>query len=235
MGEVSIEAFLRRDAGDDGAVGDRNLDNVATPARRDLAEAVEGLRADDGDTFAIHWQIVDRVPPAEWTEGISLASLVVVAAGAVAADAVTRSALVEAGRPVLWTPMGWRRRSAGFPHVAIGVERDASERSALFAATPWLSAAERVTAIRIGELDLSHEQPAREELFDGVEPEWHCVARDPDVPLGDQIVAEAESVHADLLVCGAYRSSGLLEWLLGGTTREIMSRASLPILMAHGT
>ena len=41
------------------------------------------------------------------------------------------------------------------------------------------------------------------------------------------------ALGADLLVMGAYGHSRLREMILGGVTREILRKMSVPILMAH--
>jgi len=55
------------------------------------------------------------------------------------------------------------------------------------------------------------------------------VQRDPS----DVLLRHAKDIGADLLVMGAYGHSRFREWLLGGTTRYVLERADLPVLMAH--
>jgi nucleotide-binding universal stress UspA family protein len=38
---------------------------------------------------------------------------------------------------------------------------------------------------------------------------------------------------ADLVVAGGYGHSRLREWVLGGTTRELLQHVDLPILFSH--
>ncbi|MEP0945091.1 MAG: universal stress protein [Rhizobiaceae bacterium] len=47
------------------------------------------------------------------------------------------------------------------------------------------------------------------------------------------LLEHAVDVNADLMVMGAYGHSRLREWLLGGTTRNILQGAHLPVLMSH--
>ena len=51
--------------------------------------------------------------------------------------------------------------------------------------------------------------------------------------VADTLLNCAEQVAADIIVMGAYGHSRLREWLLGGTTRQVLSRSELPVLMAH--
>jgi nucleotide-binding universal stress UspA family protein len=50
---------------------------------------------------------------------------------------------------------------------------------------------------------------------------------------GSAILDAADSERADLLVMGAYGRSWFREWVLGGATRAVLQRATLPVLMVH--
>lgn len=47
------------------------------------------------------------------------------------------------------------------------------------------------------------------------------------------LAEEARKMHADLIVMGAYGHSRLREWVLGGTTRNMIGSADIPLLLAH--
>jgi nucleotide-binding universal stress UspA family protein len=49
----------------------------------------------------------------------------------------------------------------------------------------------------------------------------------------DLILAEAKSAGADLIVMGGYGHSRLRELMLGGVTRHMIERMTLPVLLAH--
>jgi nucleotide-binding universal stress UspA family protein len=52
-------------------------------------------------------------------------------------------------------------------------------------------------------------------------------------PVADVFLSRAAEIGADLLVMGAYGHSRLRELMLGGMTRDILQRMTLPVLMAH--
>ena len=52
-------------------------------------------------------------------------------------------------------------------------------------------------------------------------------------PIGDVLEAYVASHATDLLVMGAYAHSRLREFVLGGATRSLLSKPSLPILCSH--
>ena len=59
------------------------------------------------------------------------------------------------------------------------------------------------------------------------------------IPSAGQSIAQtlcqkAEDLNADLIVMGGYGRSRLHEWILGGTTTEMLSLANRSVFMAHG-
>lgn len=49
----------------------------------------------------------------------------------------------------------------------------------------------------------------------------------------EALLNEVQKSGADLLVMGGYGHSRFREWVLGGVTRQILTTASIPVLMAH--
>jgi nucleotide-binding universal stress UspA family protein len=50
---------------------------------------------------------------------------------------------------------------------------------------------------------------------------------------GETLCALARDCGAGLMVSGAFGHSRYREWMLGGTTRELLERAPVPLLIAH--
>jgi nucleotide-binding universal stress UspA family protein len=50
---------------------------------------------------------------------------------------------------------------------------------------------------------------------------------------GEVFLTEAKAAGCDLLVKGAYTQSRLRQMIFGGTTQHIITRATLPVLMAN--
>lgn len=142
------------------------------------------------------------------------------------------AAIREAAKPLLLVPASWQPPSHGFAHIAVALSDTPIAADAIDAAVPWLQAAEKVTALRIG----SEADPALA-LADrvrtaGIDVEARIIPPEGE-DRGAQIVHEAKAIGADLLVAGAYRHGPLLEWLLGGTTRHMLAAAELPLFLAH--
>jgi nucleotide-binding universal stress UspA family protein len=51
--------------------------------------------------------------------------------------------------------------------------------------------------------------------------------------VGETLCALAQGCGAGLMVSGAFGHSRYREWMLGGTTRELLERAPVPLLVAH--
>ncbi|WP_454763890.1 universal stress protein [Cupriavidus campinensis] len=52
-------------------------------------------------------------------------------------------------------------------------------------------------------------------------------------PVADRILSVARQAGADMIVAGCYGHSRVRELVIGGTTRALLQRSPLPVLMAH--
>ena len=52
-------------------------------------------------------------------------------------------------------------------------------------------------------------------------------------PIGDVLRQYVETIRADLLVMGAFGHSRLVEFVLGGATRNILNKPPVPVLLSH--
>ena len=66
----------------------------------------------------------------------------------------------------------------------------------------------------------------------GVNAEGRCLASAGGMA-SFELIDHVRTVHADLLVAGAYGHARMREWLLGGTTRDLLLDAAVPLLLAH--
>jgi nucleotide-binding universal stress UspA family protein len=106
---------------------------------------------------------------------------------------------------------------------------------ALICAHPFMEKAKRVVILTI--MTGAKQGPEPEDIAKNLA--WHNISAEVKrVPPSSRSVAEiiaheAQAIHADLLVMGAYSQSRIRERVLGGVTTAIMSRAQLPVLMAR--
>ena len=139
------------------------------------------------------------------------------------------------GRPALILPYAVVPPTVG-ETVVIGWKPTREAAHAVTAAMPLLQSAQRVHVV-----SWSADEPvvggAALDLAGylkryGVEATWHRQGDEPD-GLGELLLSRAFDLTADLLVMGCYGHSRAREWLLGGTSREVLQSMTLPVLMAH--
>ena len=145
--------------------------------------------------------------------------------------------LMEVGRPVLIVP------SAGqFEGVARNavVAWNGSRESAvaLHAALPALRCASRVTLVsfRHPNEEDDDRKPSVADMLQflsrhGIHATFERNITDIDV--ADALLSRVSDLGADLLVMGGYGHSRLRELVLGGVTRQILAKMTVPVLMAH--
>lgn len=143
------------------------------------------------------------------------------------------AALRETGRPVLVMPptVG----ELGEKCVAIAWNGSIEAGRAIAAALPLLAGAGSVEVFSIGE-----EDKWGGEIEDVLAYlAWHGVAANGQAldagprTVGVSLLSAAAAAGADLLVMGAYTHSRLHRLIFGGVTREVLSSATIPVLMAH--
>lgn len=143
------------------------------------------------------------------------------------------AALRETGRPVLVMPP--TAGELGEKCVAIAWNGSIEAGRAIAAALPLLAGAGSVEVFSIGE-----EDKWGGEIEDVLAYlAWHGVAANGQAldagprTVGVSLLSAAAAAGADLLVMGAYTHSRLHRLIFGGVTREVLSSATIPVLMAH--
>ena len=149
------------------------------------------------------------------------------------------AALFEAQRPVLVASDVQTASEGSHPLdrcALVGWDGSREALHAVTAALPILSRAQRVVLLTIGASGPS-DKAVEAALLDwlachGVFPIRHFVAV-PNGTIGQELLAQADHLGADLIVMGAYSHSRLRESVFGGTTRHVLANGDLPVLMAH--
>ena len=144
--------------------------------------------------------------------------------------------ILRAGRPILVVPDGVNTLEAD--RVVVGWKNTREARRALADAMPFLVRASTVTIVEIcerdeGEAALSEVEEVKHYLEKHqVKSFCEFVVR-PTGPVGEQLLAIARQMNADLIVSGAYGHTRLGEWIFGGATRELLTRSDICCLMSH--
>jgi nucleotide-binding universal stress UspA family protein len=143
------------------------------------------------------------------------------------------SLVLGIGRPVLVTASDVRHVMAKTILVAWKDTREA--RRAVADALPFLAKANEVV---IATIDIDRDGSIRDSLADvsvflehhGIKARIELIAGDGD---GDRLLTFARSIHADLIVSGAYGHSRLREWAFGGVTRTLIGESGINRFMSY--
>ncbi|HSM96893.1 MAG TPA: universal stress protein [Rhizomicrobium sp.] len=141
--------------------------------------------------------------------------------------------LTHQGRPVLLCAER-ASRTAG-SSVLIGWDGGAAAAQALTASLPILEKADAVQFACVRP-DGGSERPlhdAKEYLsLHGVKSSETLIEA-PKLSVAEELLETAAASEYDLLVCGGYGHSRMLETVFGGTTDYLLSHATVPIFLAH--
>jgi nucleotide-binding universal stress UspA family protein len=143
------------------------------------------------------------------------------------------AALFETGRPVLLAPPTPPKTIGDNILIAWNCSTEQARATAL--AMPLLRKAGRVTICTVEGATVpgpTGDQIARYLALNGIRAESVIVAPGQR-PAGEVILMQAEAIGCDLVVKGAYTQSRLRQMIFGGTTQHIITRATLPVLLAH--
>ncbi|MDX8449451.1 universal stress protein [Mesorhizobium captivum] len=143
------------------------------------------------------------------------------------------SLVLGAGRPVLVAAANAEHLLGKTVLVAWKDGREA--RRALSDSLPFLAKANEVV---IATMEANSGDDVPSSLADvavfleqhGIMARTEVITGDAD---GDRLVAFARSIHADLIVSGAYGHSRLSEWAFGGITRALIRESSINRLLSN--
>lgn len=144
------------------------------------------------------------------------------------------SALFTTGRPVLLAPPDPPEHIGDT--VLVAWNRSAQSARAFHAAKALML--QQAMKIRILSITTGAKQgPPASEIMDNLR--WHGIEAEvrvyePDSRLiGDVLLDEANTIHADLLVMGAFSHSRVRQMIFGGVTKHLLENTTLPVLMAN--
>ncbi|MDO9500832.1 universal stress protein [Falsiroseomonas sp.] len=153
-------------------------------------------------------------------------------------EAILEQALFQSGRPVLMVPYAGHFRKAP-ERVLVAWKAGREAARAVHDAMPLLRAAREVKVLAInprngigGDGEVPAVDLALHLARHGVQATAEHLVTD-EVPAADLLLNEAADSDAGLIVMGAYGHSRLRQLILGGVTRGILARMTVPVLMAH--
>ena len=147
----------------------------------------------------------------------------------------TSDLIMQAGRPVLLVPH--TVQALALDQVVVGWKDTRETRRAVSDALPLLKIAGHVTVVEIAKQDemAAAHQHVQEVVAwlaqHGVEALCNVVPSTGDDAVG--LYTVAQDLGAGLIVAGAYGRSRLVEWALGGVTRDLLLRQDFCALLSH--
>jgi nucleotide-binding universal stress UspA family protein len=226
-------------------------DVLLADADRDLRQAGETRAARLRDRMkgeTIPWEV--RIAESHLTDPGRLLSLharhadltIMTGPASAADDAVIRELfgdlLLESGRPLLVIPSGHQARLPA-THVVVAWQPTREATRALHDALPFLLLASSVDVVTVDPVvsESGHGQDP------GVDIGTHLARHGLEVNvvaiphrgegITQALLRHATESGAQLLVAGGYGHTRLRAWMLGGTTRELLQAAHIPVLYSH--
>ncbi|MFN3232553.1 MAG: universal stress protein [Alphaproteobacteria bacterium] len=219
-----------------------NLAETYIGEARDMAQAVEArVKAREKSTgIETEWRAREGDIRGVFAQHAHYTDLCVLAQGAgddipvgpalnLAGDMV-----LAAGRPILVVP--WKGTSAPIGNRILVAWNGSKEAArAVHDALPLLEAADAVKVLTVGPETTGHipgAEIATHLARHGVKVEAdHAIER--DMSTSESLAAEAADFAADMMVCGAWGHSRMLETVLGGVTRDLLHEVPVPLFLAH--
>ena len=142
--------------------------------------------------------------------------------------------LFHAGAPLLIVPRAVPATPPDLGRIIIAWDGTITASRAVRSALPFLAAA---SSVEIAIVDDGKDLPTGHRLTGylarhGITAATTTLAN-PHKDVSAALREHAAATGAGLVVMGAYGHSRLLEWILGGATRGMLRKQSIPILMAH--
>ena len=232
-----------------GLVTAKQMDRLNRRVEASIDEAMEPVRAALdalGSQYGLstEWRSVAGSPSVVAPQHARCADLCIVGHGS-GIDAnpdqysISETLLFSTGRPVLFTPSARPFKTLGRRIVVAWNSSRPAARS-LNDALPLIERAEQTTVITVDSADFTGKHAAlpAEHIVEhlrrhGASIDLIQLESVPAWAIGDQLQNSAVELDADLLVTGAFGHPRLWEKILGGVTRDLLDRMSLPIFMSH--
>ena len=209
------------------------IDNAATRLQSELGALQREL------AIEAQWRSLDGIASKVVPQQARFADLCIVPHRAHSTDKLSEKLLFLTGRPVVFVPPDARTEVLGSNVVVAWNSSRAAARS-LADALPILERARRVTVVAINPTNFvnRYESLPPERIIEhlrrhnaSVEGIW--LNDIPTPSTGDALQTETQKLGADLLVAGAFGHPKLWEDVMGGVTRDLLSRMRVPTLMSY--
>jgi nucleotide-binding universal stress UspA family protein len=218
---------------------EQESDEVEAQARRVFETFMQSHGVPSGEGGGLRYGWVKETPDGDYFVGSRGRVFDVSVLGRPSSDphgphiSTLESALFESGGPVLIAPPAAPQRMGDNILIAWNGSTEQSRATAF--AMPFLRQAKQITVLTVE--GGSVPGPLGEEVARWLKRNdisaLPVTMKPGGRSVGEVILAYAATNGCDLVVKGAYTQSRLRQMIFGGTTRHIMSNATLPVFMAH--
>jgi len=217
--------------------------------RRSIAESAHRVRAvvdEVGREYGVdvEWRCLDGAASTVVPQHARFADLCVLSQDAPIAPSATgytfsEQLLFVTGRPVMFVPARGSFATLG-RHIVVAWNSSRASARAVNDALPLIERADRVTVVAVNPAEFAERsgalppQKMLEHLqHHGAEADGIWLDKIPTASIAATVQAKAHEVGADLIVAGAFGHPKLWEKIIGGVTRDLLARMSLPVLMSY--
>ncbi len=215
--------------------------------RKSIDEAAERLQAALEQVkreyhLEVEWRCLDGVGSTLVAQHARFADLCILSQDGFATDTgytFSEQLLFVSGRPVVFVPAEGSFDRLG-RNILVAWNSSRASTRAVNDALPLIERAEKVTVLAVNPAEFAERYGALppdgmvEHLRrHGAPVEGVWLNNIPNGSIADAVQAEAHKLGADLMVAGAFGQPRLWERLMGGVTRDLLARMSLPVLMSY--
>ena len=147
--------------------------------------------------------------------------------------------LFVTGRPVIFIPAHGSFETLG-RHILVAWNSSRPSTRAVNDALPLIERAERVTVLAVNPAEFAErygslppEKMVEHLRRHGAPVEGVWLRNIPTASIAEALQHEAHKLGADMIVAGAFGHPRLWENLMGGVTRDLLTRMTLPVLMSY--
>jgi nucleotide-binding universal stress UspA family protein len=147
-----------------------------------------------------------------------------------------QAVLIFSGGAIIIVPSKWDK-GADIKHALIAWNNSVQASRALRHAMPILKSSMAIEVLTVTEDEDNIREAAWQDIATHLAAHFSNVTTN-EIPALDGRIGKAINNHAklsrtDLVIMGGYGHSRLREWMMGGTTRDVLLATNVPLLLAH--
>jgi nucleotide-binding universal stress UspA family protein len=225
------------------------INRVAQQIEKSINEGADRLRSELDELkrefgLEVEWRCLDGIGSVVVPQHARFADLCILGQDESTTNTATgytfsEQLLFVTGRPVVFIPAEGSFETLG-RHILVAWNSSRPSTRAVNDALPLIERAERVTVLAVNPTEFAErygalppEQMVEHLRRHGATVEGVWLRDIPRASIADAVRHEARKHGADMIVAGAFGHPKLWEKLMGGVTRELLTRMTLPVLMSY--